>query len=82
MWHFRFPESPECRKQVLQVAKENLRTFEGSEAKRTKSFLMEYPVAVGRQWKLGPRVGWENVKDTNAKMMGARSMVLPLSLTT
>lgn len=78
---FQEPQSLECMKHVNKIAEQNWKAYVSEESKGMRGHLMQYPVQVGRDGKVGPLPGFETFPDVGGKVLGSPT-TLPDALTT
>lgn len=76
------PSSVECVREVRRLGEEGLAAYNDDTVFAMKHHLLVYPLCVDRSGKLNKREDCPYIPDTTASVMGARSKVLPTSLTT
>ncbi|PKI74861.1 hypothetical protein CRG98_004633 [Punica granatum] len=78
---FQEPQSLECVKRVNEIAKQNWMAYVSEDSQEMRGHLMQYPVKVSREGKVGPLPGLETFPDVGGKVLGAPT-TLPDALTT
>ncbi|XP_042400198.1 phospholipase D delta-like [Zingiber officinale] len=78
---FQEPQSLECVRHVNSLAQENWNSYAAPEIKRMKGHLLQYPLVVEPDGRVGPLPGCESFPDVGGKILGAHS-TLPDVLTT
>ncbi|KAK4792258.1 hypothetical protein SAY86_022693 [Trapa natans] len=78
---FQEPQSLKCMRQVNKIAEQNWKAYVSEGCKEMKGHLMQYPIQVGRDGKIGPLPGFETFPDLGGKVLGAPT-TLPNALTT
>ncbi|KAK4740976.1 hypothetical protein SAY87_024564 [Trapa incisa] len=78
---FQEPQSLKCIRQVNEIAEQNWKAYVSEESKEMKGHLMQYPIQVGGDGKIGPLPGFESFPDVGGKVLGAPT-TLPDALTT
>lgn len=78
---FQEPQSLECVRHVNSLAQDNWHSYASPEIKQMKGHLLQYPLVVERDGRVGPLPGCENFPDVGGKILGAHS-TLPDVLTT
>ncbi|KAF8019374.1 hypothetical protein BT93_G0140 [Corymbia citriodora subsp. variegata] len=81
---FREPQSTECVKRVNKIAEQNWKAYVDEDQhnpKEMRGHLMQYPIHVGRDGKVGPLAGFEMFPDVGGKILGSPT-TLPDALTT
>ncbi|KAL3729565.1 hypothetical protein ACJRO7_026660 [Eucalyptus globulus] len=81
---FREPQSTECVKKVNKIAERNWKAYVDEDQhnpKEMRGHLMQYPIHVSRDGKVGPLAGFETFPDVGGKILGSPT-TLPDALTT
>lgn len=78
---FQEPQSVKCMRHVNKIAEANWKAYVSEGSKKMRGHLMQYPVQVGREGKVGPLLGFETFPDVGGKVLGAPT-TLPDALTT
>ncbi|KAF8019372.1 hypothetical protein BT93_G0138 [Corymbia citriodora subsp. variegata] len=81
---FREPQSTECVKRVNKIAKQNWKAYADEDQhnpKEMRGHLMQYPIHVRRDGKVGPLAGFEMFPDVGGKILGSPT-TLPDALMT
>ncbi|KAK3419777.1 hypothetical protein EUGRSUZ_G00543 [Eucalyptus grandis] len=70
---FREPQSTECVKRVNKIAKQNWKAYVDEDQhnpKEMRGHLIQYPIHVSRDGKVGPLAGFETFPDVGGKILG------------
>ncbi|KAL3729552.1 hypothetical protein ACJRO7_026647 [Eucalyptus globulus] len=81
---FREPQSTECVKRVNKIAKRNWKAYVDEDRhnpKEMRGHLMQYPIHVSKDGKVGPLAGFETFPDVGDKILRSPT-TLPDALTT
>ncbi|PHT36104.1 hypothetical protein CQW23_23804 [Capsicum baccatum] len=75
------PQTVECVRHVIEIARYNWNAFAGDEYKKMKGHLMQYPVQISKNKDVTNLPGFECFLDVGGKILGAPT-TLPDALTT
>jgi len=76
------PGTVDCTSFIRDVCQENFQTYISAEDVAMEGHLILYPMAVSQTGEIGVLDGVECFPDTDAKVAGAKSAMLPMKLTT
>jgi phospholipase D1/2 len=79
---FRDPASVKCARRVNEIAEKNWKVFCSDQVQDMQSHLIPYPVSVGKDGSVEARPERGYFLDTNAKVTGTKSSLIPDLLTT
>lgn len=78
---FAEPHNLECVRHVNNIARQNWRTYVSEEGTHMRGHLMQYPVNISSDGKVGALSGYESFPDVGGKILGSHNS-LPDALTT
>ncbi|KDP43703.1 hypothetical protein JCGZ_22330 [Jatropha curcas] len=79
---FMEPQSLDCVKTVNKIAEENWKRYTDPDFKVLQGQLLNYPVQVDADGKVGALSGFENFPDVGGKVLGTHTIKVPDILTT